>query len=182
MRVPAPGAFADQIDHAGDLAGLVADRNFAQDQRAAGHGLQRLEGGAHRGFGLIHLVDVEQVRDGAVVEELQDRRQGDRAFGHRFADHHDDIGHHHRALRLVGQFDRAGAVDQGPGLAQIGDAGDRHLGAHRPGAGLGRAVADGVAVPHRAAAVDRARREQQVLEQGGLATGIGANKGRAARA
>ena len=73
VRVPFPRPLADQIDMAGDLAARIAHRDFAQDQGAGRNRLQGMKGRPNRSFGQVHLVDIDQMRNGAVIKEFQDR-------------------------------------------------------------------------------------------------------------
>jgi hypothetical protein len=58
------------------------------------------------------------MRDVVVVEELEDRAEGERPLCLGLADDDRDIGGEERVLRLPGELDRAGAVEEGPGVAE----------------------------------------------------------------
>ena len=87
-----------------------------------------------------------------------------------------DIAH------LVHEFHRAGAIDEGHGLAEERRA--RHVGldAHAVGAGLGAGIAHAVAVRHAAGAADGSGAFQDRFEEGGLAALKRADDGDASRA
>ena len=62
-----------------------------------------------------------------------------------------------RVEGILRQLDEAGAIEEGPGLAQIFGGGDVEFGRHLPGARFGAAVADGVALAHAALAGNQRR-------------------------
>ncbi len=176
-RAVAVGALADQIDIAGDFRLGPAQRHLAQHQRAVGHRLQRRQHVAHPRIRGIELVDVEHVRDVVAGEKAQQRADRDRALDLGLAHHDDDVGDQHRLLRLIEQLDRAGAIEDRPGVAEKGRVGDVDLGRHAAGARLGGVIADRIAVAHAAAAGGRAAGEEQRFEQRRLARQIGADQG-----
>ena len=152
--VVAVGAFADEIDITSD--GLALDhRNLAHNQRLAGNRLQRLHGLCEALCGGVDLVDEDDVRNVAHIEKAQDRRQHDGARRVRLADHHCDIGDHGAVHRLLQEFDRAGAIQHRPVVAEIVEARRQDFRAHIPVARFGRGVADGIAVLRRALARHR---------------------------
>ena len=57
--------------------------------------------------------------------------------GIRFHHQHRRVRDHQRVHGFLGEFHGPRAVDEGPGLAQVGGAGDRDLDAHLAGLGLG---------------------------------------------
>ena len=73
------------------------------------------------------------------------------------------------ALGLVGELDRARAIEEGDPVAHEFGLGDVHLDAHLMGARLRRGVADGVLVGDRALPGDRPGARQDRFKKGGLA-------------
>jgi hypothetical protein len=175
------GPLAHHIDIAYRLVAL-ADRHLAQHQGPRRDRLQPREhvaDAAHRG---VDLVDEQDVRDRAVVEELEQRGHRDRPLDDRLDDHHRQIGDHQRGLRLIGELDRAGAVDEGPGIAQELGRGHIDLGAHLAGLGHRAGVADRAAILDRALTRDGAGQKQKAFEQCGLAAEVWADEHRNSRA
>ena len=97
----AVGAFADQVHIAGNLFAL-ADGHLAQHQRALRNRLIGLQHIAHPHFGRVHLVDEQHVRDGVLVQEMQQRGDGQRALWLGFADDDGNIRHHAGGLGILG--------------------------------------------------------------------------------
>ena len=175
-RAIAIGALAHEIDVAdaflAAVAGRPADRHLAQHQLARRHGLQRRQHVAHARFGRIDLVDEEDVRDVALLDDFQERRQRRDPLGRRLAHHDRGVAHGEGREGVVLELDGARRVDEGPLVAQIVDGGDVELGAHRALARLDRAVAEGSARARRAAPADGSRGVEKTLEQAGLARKI----------
>ena len=154
---------------------------MAHHQRLAGNPLQGLHGFRQPlGHG-VDLVDEDDVRDVARIEEAQDRRQHDGARRVRFADHNRDVRDHGAVHRLLQEFDRAGAVQHRPVVAQIVEARRQDLRAHVPVARFRRGVADRVAVPDAALARQCPGGVQHGFHQARLAAEIRAHKGHASR-
>jgi hypothetical protein len=177
---PAEGALAHQIDEAADLLAL-ADRDLAQHQRAVGETLQRLQRRADTAARQVHLVDEDDVRNGAIVEEPQQRRQGKHLLRLRLADDNGQVDHHQRVVGVLSQLDEAGTVKEGPGLAQVLRRRDVDLRRHLSSARFRRAVAHGVAVAHAPSAADRPGERQHALEKRCLTREVGTDEGGAAR-
>ena len=169
------GALADQVDVAVDRL-AVADRDFAQDQRPVGHRLQRVQRRLHADVAVVHLVDEDDVRNVAVVEEAQQRRHRQRLVDPRLADQHRRVATLIALQRFLQQLDGAGAVEEGPGFAQILGGGDVDLDAHLARARLGCGIADGVALADAALADGGTGDGQDAFEQGRLAAEVGADE------
>ena len=168
---PFVGPLADQIDQAGDRLALF-DRHLAQDQRLAGHVLQGLDGFPDAAGLRIHLVDEDDVGDAPVVQELQQRTQGQRLLDAGLANDDGDIGDHGRQVGFLGQLNRTRTVDEGPRIAEILDAGDRQFGAHLAGPGFRRSIAYGVAVADRTLAADHTGGRKKALQNCGFSAQI----------
>ena len=176
VRVSPP---ARQIDIAGDRLAL-ADRHLAQHQRWAGdrsQGFQHLPDPTRGG---IHLVNEDQVRDGLVLQELEQRRHHERAFHHRLANDHRGIDHLQHVPGFLDHLDRPRAVQEGPPVPEIFGRRGRDLDTHLALTRLRGAVADGVAFLDRALAANRPGDEEHAFKQGRLAAAIGSDESRAA--
>ena len=166
----AVGAPAHHVDIAGDPL-AVADRHLAQHELAPGLALQRVEGVAHRPGQRVELVDEDDRRRARFLQLAEERAEVGGALGRGFAHHHGQIGDGQRAIRVVREFDGAGAVEDRPGIAEQVAVGEPQL---RSRAARGA----------RAAGRGDAGRRQQRLEQGGLAASLrayqreGAGRGR----
>ena len=159
---------AHQVDVADEVL-AAADRVLVRHHRPGAEVAQGLQQVAVADLGAVHLVDEHEVRDRVRVEELEQRRDHDHPLEHRLDHHHRGIAAQHRAVGVLHELDRAGAVQDGEVEAMGGEAGRADLGAHLPGPGLGAAVADRGAVGDAALAPDRPGDEQHALEQGRLA-------------
>ncbi len=133
------GAFADHIDITGD-GFAVPDRHLTQYQRRTG---ERLQGGqrvGHAAFQCFDLVDEDHVRHAKVGELFQHRGHRERAGRRWLADHHSEIDHGQRGGDLVGEFDRPGAVEDRPAIAEVLAMAKAELGGAGPVTGIRRSL------------------------------------------
>ena len=168
------GPPADQIDVTRNRLAF-ADGDLAQHQRRVLDGTQRF---VHRGDRLgdgVDLVDEDHVGDAAVGESLEQRREGHRALGRGFVNHHRQVGDQQGVQRFLPHLDRARAVEEGPLVVEIGGRADRDLDRHLAGTRFRRGIAHGVAFLDRTLAVNPPRHREQALHQGGLAAQIGSD-------
>ena len=141
---PDVGALEREVDRADDSA-VLAQRDLPQEQRRGTCRLQQLQRVAHAGGRLVDLVEEQDARHAEIVELAHDELQGRDLLLVGLGDHHGEIGSGEHGVRLEGELDGAGAVDEGQALAHEVDRGDGRLDAHRVGPGLGRMVGNGVA-------------------------------------
>ena len=164
------GALEREIDVAGD-GSILIDRDVAEDEGSATRLLQRRQRIANAALGLVDLVEEQDARDVLVLERLQDDLQGGDLLLVGLGDDHGKIDRGQHALRLVGEFDRTGTVDEGDAVAHEVRLGDIHLDAHLMRTGFRRCIADGVPLGDGALAGDRSGACQDCLEQGCLPAG-----------
>ena len=164
----AVSALAHQIHIAAD-GFAVEDRHLASDDRPVRLVAQRRERVGDRRGGAVELVDEQQRRNLARIEEIQQRGGRDRAIGGGLRHQHDGVHAHRGVERFLKEFERTGAVQRGQGLVHMDEARGADLDAHPPRPGLRRTVGDQIALLDRALARNRARGEQHVLQEGGLA-------------
>ncbi len=162
------GALQREIDEAGDDA-VLPDRDLPQQQRRLRGRLEHGQRLADAQVGLVDLVEEQDARDAEVFELAQDHAQRRQLALVRLADHDRRVAQRQDIARLMGEFDRAGKVDEGEAVAEIIDRGDIGLDAGRVGAGLGARIADRGAVAHRALARQGAGAGEETFEQSGLA-------------
>ncbi len=123
------GALTRKIDIAGDGLAL-ADRHLAQHERALRVGLQRRNGVAHAAGEGVDLVDEQEVRDRLALQVAQQRREHHRLLRRRLADDDREVGDAETGAGLVHELDRAGAVEQRPGIAHEAAMPEPDVGAH----------------------------------------------------
>ena len=104
-----------------------------------------------------------------VLERLQDDLQRRDLLLVGLGDDDGEIDAGEDRLGLEGEFDRAGAIEEGEPVAHEVGLGDVDLDAHLMGARLGRGVADRVLLGDRSLPGDRPGPRQDRFEQGGLA-------------
>ena len=123
------GALERQIDEAGDDV-VLPDRDLAQDQRLGRGRLQHRHDVAHARFGLVDLVDEQEMRDAAILELLEDQLQRRHLLLVGLADDDRGVAGGERVRRVGLEFDRAGAIEEGEAVAEEIDGGDVELDAH----------------------------------------------------
>ncbi len=162
------GALQREIDKAADDV-AVEGRNLAQQQLRARRRLQQREHVVNGGIGLVDLVQEQEARNLLLFELAQDQLQlRDLLFVH-LADDDRGIDRRQRGAHVVDEFDRAGTIDEGVGLAHEARRGDRQLDAHVVMARLLAGVADRGARIDGALALDRAGAREDRFEESGLA-------------
>jgi hypothetical protein len=168
------GAFQRQIDEA-DRNAVIPDRHLAQHQRPRARRLQIAQNVAQPALGAVDLVDEQKPRQVEGIELLEDELQGRGFLVVGLAHHDGGVAAFQRIARLLGEFDRAGAVDESVGLVEERRGGDIDLHRHALGAGFRGGVGNGIAFAHLALALDRAGAKQNRFEQRRLATQVRAH-------
>ena len=173
------GAFERQIDVTGhDL--VFPDGNLAQQQRQIAGFLQHGKNLAERAARLVDLVDEHEMGNLEIGETLQIRLEHLNLGGFRLDDDDGRIHALDRVQRILQEFDRTGAVEEGETLIQIGGSRAIDLDAHLARAGFRTAVADGVALGDGSFARRRSGGEQNALQQRGLAAAVRSYQGHGA--
>ena len=162
------GAFQREIDEAGDeIAG--ERRDLSQDQLGARAPLQQLEHVVDAGVGLVDLVEEQNARNFPVFQLAQNELQLRYFLLVHFAHDHRRVDRRQHRAHVVDELDRAGAIEEGVGVAHEIGGGDRELDAHAMMARFLAAVADRVAGLDGALALDHAGAGEDRFEQRGLA-------------
>ena len=162
------GAFQREIDEAGDdVAG--ESRNLPQDQLGARGRLQQFQDVVDAGVGLVDLVDEQDAGNFPVFQFAQDELKLRDFLLVQFAHDHRRVDRRQRRAHVVNEFDRAGAVEEGIGVAHEIGGGDRQLDAHFVMARFFAGVADRIAGLDVALARDHAGAGEDRLKQRGLA-------------
>ena len=123
----------------------------------------------HAAAGEVDLVEKQDAGNAKLLKFPQNhlQRRGLARIG--LAHDHRRVADRQREAHVVGEFDRARAIEEGEAVAHIIEAGDVGLDAHRVGARLGTGIADAGALAHRALPRRAAPARQQALEKAGLA-------------
>ena len=136
------GALQRQIDEARDQI-AVPDRNLPQHQRKPRRRLQRRERLADALVGAVDLVEKQEARDAEILEFAQDDLKLRQLAFIGLADHDGGIHRRDCGAHVVGEFDRAGAIDEGIFVPHETCGGGSETDAHLVVARLGTGVADG---------------------------------------
>ena len=136
------GALEREIDEAGGDA-VLPDRDLPQHQR-----LRRAPAAASAAMSRtpirrVDLVQEQEMGNAAILELFEDHLQRRHLLGVGLADDDGGIARRSTRARLVLEFDRAGAVEEGEVVAEEIGVGDIELDAHAVIAGFGRGIADG---------------------------------------
>jgi hypothetical protein len=175
------GALQGEIDEAHRDA-VPPDRDLAQEERRARGALQQGQGLADAPGRSVDLVDEEEAGHAGLLQLPQGHFEGRDLALVRLAHHHRRVAGGHDVAHLVQEFRRAGAIDEGHGVAEEIHRGHVGLDAHAVGAGLRAAVAHAVAVGDPARPGNRAGPLQDRLQESGLAALEWADDGNASRA
>jgi hypothetical protein len=123
----------------------------------------------------IHFVEENQVGDGPLVEEVEQRREAEYPIDHRFADHHDGLDADQGVVSFLDKFDRVGAIEKTSANIFVFKTGGVDFDGHLPIAGFGVGVTDGIVIGDPTFAGDRAGDREEAFEQGGFTTEIGSH-------
>jgi hypothetical protein len=162
------GALEREIDEALDDV-VLPDRNLPQHQRHARGRLQERDGLAHALVDLVDFVQEQKARKLQFFELAQHQLQLRDFLLVGFADHDRGVDRRQRRAHVLGKLDGARAVQERIGVAEERCGGDRKLGAHPVGAGLGAGVADRVAGFDGAGPLQHAGAGEDRFEQRGFA-------------
>ena len=121
------------------------------------------------GVGLVDLVDEQDAGNFPVFQFAQDELKLRDFLLVQFAHDHRRVDRRQRRAHVVNEFDRAGAVEEGIGVAHEIGGGDRQLDAHFVMARFFAGVADRIAGLDVALARDHAGAGEDRLKQRGLA-------------
>ena len=169
------GALEREIDEPGDDV-VLPDRHLAQHERLGRGRLEHRHDVADARLGLVDLVDEQEVRNAAIFELLEDQLERRHLLLVRLA--HDDgrVASRERVGGVGLEFDGAGAIEEGVGIAEEIDRGDVDLDAHAVMPGLFGGIADGVLGSHGALPSDGAGAGKDGFEKCRLTAEIGANQ------
>ena len=168
-------ALEREIDEAGDDI-ILPDRELAKHERLAARRLQHRHDVAHAGFGLVDLVDEEEMRNAAILELLKDELQRRYLLLVRLAHHDRCVAGRERVGSVGLKLDRTRAIEEGETVAEKIDGCRVELDAHAVMTRLIGSIADRISAGHRALAADRPGASEDGFEKRCLAAEIGANQ------
>ncbi len=159
------GPLEREIDKSSGDA-ILPDRNLAQQKRGARGRLKHLKRLAQAPVRLIDLVEEQDARQPKVFQFAKnDLERWDLA---RIGLAYDDggVADGQGVAHVMDEFDRAGGIEKGEPVAEIVDAGDIGLDAHRVAARLRARIADAGAFAHRPLPRDAAAAGQEFPQEG----------------
>ena len=162
------GAFEREIDEAGDDLAREG-RDLPQQQLVARGRLQHPEHVVDGRIGLVDLVEEQEARNVLGFELAQDELQLRDFLLVELADHDRGVDCRQRRAHIMDEFDRAGKIDEGVGVAHEIGGGDREFDAHVVIACFLAAVTDRSPRIDRTLALDRASAGKDRFEQRRLA-------------
>src|SRR5262249_20705866 len=129
-------------------AGAVPDRDLAGDERFETVGLERGDHVAHAAAGLVYFIDKDAVGRLEFVKSPEKRLDQGGAVRIGICDDDGEVDSGKDVVRLAGEIDGAGTVEDDIAVAEIVEACDVEFGGETSGSRLLAAVADGCSLRH----------------------------------